>query len=843
MAIVPGTQLGRYEIRAKIGEGGMGEVYLAEDTELERQVALKVLLPEIAGDEDRVRRFVQEAKAASALNHPNILTVHEIGSFENSRFISTELIKGETLRDRLQGDPLTLHESLDVALQVAAALNAAHGAGIVHRDLKPENIMLRDDGLVKVLDFGLAKLTGSEPAAGAGESKTDEEAKTRLRHQTRPGMVMGTVSYMSPEQARGLQIDSRSDVWSLGVVLYEMLTRQTPFAAETMNDSIAAILTKEPAPLDGNTPSELQRIIRKSLQKKADERYQTVKDFQLDLQNLKRELEFSEELERSQIPSFTKSANVSASQLSGNARVIQTASVSTQPSPSSQPSGVGYLISEIKRHKLGVPMALALLVVAAISLGYWLLANPSVNKTNIESIAVMPLVNEGGNAEQEYLADGITESLINSLSQLPNVKVMSRNSVFRYKGKETDAQKVGSELKVRALLTGSVKQVGDQLFINISLDDTQDNHHLWGEQYNRKQSDLISLQSEIARDVSTKLRVKLSGADEQKLTKTYTVNTEAYQLYLKGRFYWNKRTGESLKQAVEFYNQAIEKDPNYALAYSGLAESYVLFSFFSVALPQDSMPKARAAAMRALEIDDGLAEAHAALALYLSLFSWNQPAAERELRRAIELKPNYPTAHHWLGNTCLLAMQRFDEAVAEGRRAEELDPLSPIISADLGNNLFSARRYDEAIEQLKHALALDPNFYFTHYSLGLTYHARGMNAEAIAEYRRALELNDDPWVKALLARSLAKSGQRGEAIKMLGQLRSESARRYVQSVAFALVYAALGEKNEAFLWLEKDFAERSLYPPYYLLNPLYDDLRDDPRFQDLVRRVASAKKD
>ena len=623
-----GSKIGRYEVRGKIGSGGMGEVFLANDTELDRQVALKILNAEIAGDDERVRRFVLEAKAASALNHPNILTVHDIGVHESIRFIATEFIKGKTLREHLQRDPLTLRETLDVAMQVAAALDAAHGAGIVHRDIKPENIMLRDDGIVKVLDFGLAKLTATQTGSA------DSEDATRAQINTRPGVVMGTVLYMSPEQARGKETDARCDIWSLGVVIYEMLAGATPFVGETANDSIAAILTKEPPPLDDATPSELRRIIRKSLQKQTDERYQTVKDLLLDVKNLKRELEFSEELERSHLPQSTGSSNVGTAQLSENATAVGSGVISTQNSMPQQRSSAEYLVSEIKSHKFLVTAILVVVLAALIGGGYWFFGNRGSAVMQISSIAVMPFVNDSGNADTEYLSDGMTETLINSLSQIPNLNVKARSSVFRYKGKEIDPKKVASELGVQAILTGRVIQRGDQLTLSVELIDASTENTIWGNKYERKGSDLVALQSEVARDVSSKLKSKLSGADVAKVEKNYTANPEAYQLYLKGRFFWNKRTGESLKQAVDFYKQAIEKDPNYALAYSGLAETYVLFSSYSVALAKDSMPQAKASALRALELDDTLAEAHTALGEYLNHYEFDRIGAEREFRRA-----------------------------------------------------------------------------------------------------------------------------------------------------------------------------------------------------------------
>jgi TolB-like protein/Tfp pilus assembly protein PilF len=492
-------------------------------------------------------------------------------------------------------------------------------------------------------------------------------------------------------------------------------------------------------------------------------------------------------------------------------------------------------LSKPKRRKAIVAMA-SLIAVALIA-GVYLYWPREKKATPIQSIAVMPFVNESGNADVEYLSDGMTETLISSLSRLPNLNVKARSSVFRYKGKETDAKTIGKDLNVQAVLNGRVLQRGDLLTLSLELIDAATENILWAEQYNRRQADIVSLQSEIARDVSNKLRTKLSGAEEQQVAKNYTANPEAYQLYLKGRFYWNKRTADSLKQAVEFYRQAIEKDPGYALAYSGLAETYVLFSPYSVALPQESFPQAKAAALRALEIDDSLAEAHAALGLYLTTFERNRSGAEKELRRAIELNPNYATAHHWLGLEILAPTKRFDEAIIELRRAEELDPLSSVIVTEVGGCLLYARRYDEAIAQFKHSLTLDPKFYYAHVYLGWAFNAKGMYGEAIGEYRKALELNDDPTAKAFLALALAKSGQRGEAINLRDQLKLESAHRYVPSYCFAIVHLALGEKDEAFVWLEKDIAERSSWPVVYAVVPELDDLRDDPHFKDMLKRL------
>jgi TolB-like protein/Tfp pilus assembly protein PilF len=448
----------------------------------------------------------------------------------------------------------------------------------------------------------------------------------------------------------------------------------------------------------------------------------------------------------------------------------------------------------------------------------------------------MPFVNESRNPELEYLSDGMTETLISSLSQLPNLNVKARSSVFRYKGKETNPQTIGKELNVQAILNGRVVQRGDQLTLSLELIDAQTENVIWSEQYNRRQSDLVTLQSEIARDVSSKLKSKLSGADVAKVEKNYTANAEAYQLYLKGKFYWNKRTGESLKQAAEFYRQAIEKDPDYALAYSGLAETYVLFSSYDVAAANDSMPQAKAAALRALEIDDSLAEAHTALGFYLSNYEWDRAGSEKEYRRAIELKPNYATAHHWLGAD-LSNVKRFDDSLVELRRAEELDPLSPIIGTNLGDTLVFARRYDEAIAQYKRTLVRNPNFGYAHRALGWAYGSNGRYPEAIAETRMAIELRNGSSAKGYWGLWLAKSGKRDEAVKLLNELKQETTRGYVQSYTFALIYIGLGDKAEALNWLEKQMADRSETANTYAVAPELDDLRSEPRFKEMLKRM------
>jgi TolB-like protein/Flp pilus assembly protein TadD len=487
-----------------------------------------------------------------------------------------------------------------------------------------------------------------------------------------------------------------------------------------------------------------------------------------------------------------------------------------------------------KRIKAIVFAVAAVFIIATAVSAYFYFSRK--NNAAIQSVAVLPFVNTSGDPNMEYLSDGIAESLMDSLSQLPNLKVMSRNTAFRYKGKDQDAEKVGKELNVRAVLTGSLKQVGDQIVINVSLDDTLDGRHIWGAQYDRKASDLLAVQRDIARDITGNLRLKLSGADEQKLTKNYTANPEAYQLYLKGRFYWNKRTGEALKKSVEYFNQAIEKDPSYAQAYAGLADAYALMPVYSAGSPQEFLPKAKAAAMKALEIDDALAEAHASLSLTRWSYDRNFAESCKELQRAIELSPNYATAHHWYGEN-LGDLGRFDEGIAELKRALDLDPLSLIINADLGEVYTFARQYDKAIEQLRKTIEMDQSFYYAHWRLGVVYEMKGFHQEAIAEYQKARALDSDPWVLALIGHADAASGKRDEALKIVDQLRGISKQRYVPAYGFAIIYAQLGEKDEAFRWLEKSNQDRGNDLGRIKVDPLVDSLRSDPRFTDVMRRV------
>ena len=816
-SLKPENAISHYRILSELGAGGMGEVYLAEDTKLNRKVALKILPVDVAANEDRMRRFVHEAKATSLLNHPNIITIYEIDQVDSVYFIVSEFIDGQTLRERMRNEPLKLGQALDVFVQIAGALSAAHAAGIIHRDLKSDNIMLRSDGIVKVLDFGLAKLT-ERPSS----KMVDPDAPTRAVVKTEPGVVLGTAIYMSPEQARGLTLDGRTDIFSLGVVMYETMAGRLPFEGKTTTEVLAEIISEhEPPPLARycrEVPVELERIVSKALRKDRDERYQTSKDLLLDLQSLKQGLEFEKKLERS---TFQNSETFTD-------RREQASTIGERPT------------SDIKRTTSITALnrwniLIAAVLIAAVTGAYLYFGH--TRRGAIESIAVLPLVNVSSNPDTEYLSDGISESLINSLSQLPGLKVIANASSLRYKGKEVDPQEIARTLGVEAILTGRVSQRSDNLLISVELIRAADKTQIWGEQYDRKGTDLLSVQREIAKEITSNLRLKLSGAEQGRVAKHYTENPEAYQLYLKGRFYWNKRTGDDAKKAVDYFQQAIEKDPNYAPAYSGLADAYQLLNLFGDASPQEIFPKSKETAKRALELDDTLAEAHSSLASALFFYDRNFPEAQREYLRAIQLNPNYATAHHWYGVQYLAKTERFDEAIAELKKALELDPLSIVINSDLGNTYIQAHQYDQATEQLRKTIEMDQGFYFAHALLGTAYQMKGDFQDALAEYQKARQLNDDPFVLALLGQIYAASGRKDEALKILDQLKQLSKQRFVYAYGIALVYARLGDKDQAFQWLEKSLQDHEARINRLKVDPLFDSLRSDPRYGDLIHRI------
>ena len=790
--------ISHYRIVEPLGSGGMAEVYLAEDEKLHRQVALKVLPSEMLRNVDRLQRFKREALAVSALNHPNILTIFEFDNVDGINLLASEYVRGETLREKLRDGSLEGAVAIDIAIQVASALQAAHAAGVIHRDIKPENIMIRDDAYVKVLDFGLAKLTG--------DMRAREYDRTHTQAFSIPGMIMGTATYMSPEQARSASVDGRTDIFSFGIVLYEMLTGRAPFAGDTTADIIAEIIQKEPSNAsihNAAVTDELDKIITKCLEKDRDDRYQTAADLLADLRAL--------------------SKPAAAGQTPDVKIESQTGEFSNETIERSDNESH----MREKKYRLAPIAAVVILILSVATASYWYLSRDH----QIASIAILPFTNESGNADIDYLSDGMTESLINSLSTLPNLSVKARNTVFRYKGVDIDEKKVGQDLSVQALLLGRVTQRGDNITLHLSLVDVGTGIALWGEQYDRKLQDLVILQREITSDVSQKLRTRLSNADASDLTKNYTANSEAYRDYLRGRYFWNKRTPETIAKAIEYFDAAIAKDPGFALAYAGLADSYVVP--MNERAPRDAMPKAKAAALRALQIDDSLAEAHTSLARVLQAYEWNWKEAEKEFKRAIELNPRYAVAHQWYGGYFASIGHR-EEAVEERRIALELDPLSTPMNFDLGQAFYFRREYDKALEQFNKTLELDPGFPSAILYIPLVYSQKGMHEEAIGSVRQVPESSVGT---AILGYVLAAGGREPEARQQLAELKRLRGRGYVSAVLIAYVHAGLGEKDEALAWLEKGYEERAHHMQFLKVEPRWDSLRSDPRFADVVRRI------
>jgi len=830
-----GTVIDRYEILSLLGVGGMGEVYLAHDSKLQRKIALKVLPVALQADPDRLRRFRQEATAAASLNHPNIAHIYEIGEENGRHFIAMEYVDGITLREKLRKEPVELSKILRQLQHVAEGLAKAHDAGIVHRDLKPDNIMISSDGLPKILDFGLAKLNRLVDSTSlSGPRFSDEFAETILQDQSAPGLILGTMGYMSPEQAQGKtdKIDRRSDIFSFGCILFEAITGHKPFAGSDAVDSLNKII-REPAPpissLNPAAPSDLQRIVRRCLAKDPDERYQTIKDVAIELKEVRRELESSGGSEATVV---TQSSSEAKTLWKDEATRTPGGTTVAPASPDTKTSSAEYIVSEIKQHKTRFFLIAAALlaVVALATIAYRSFLHAGNTEVAVESIAVVPLVNETGNQNAEWVSDGLTESIINSLTQLPNLKVIARSTVFRYKGKQTDPIAIGKELGVRAVLTGRIsKGADDSLIISAELIDIRDNKQLWGDQFERKMADMLSVQRDIAREITTNLRPTLTGEQQSLAMKQHTQNPEAYSLYLKGRFYWNKRTPDDFEKAIAFFRQAIDKDPNYALAYSGLADSYALIAGYGSAPASESMPQAKAAAQKALALDDTLAEAHASMGqIYAYDYEWE--SAEREYKRAIQLNPNYASARQWYAEH-LSARGQHAEAIAEILRALDLDPLSLIINRVYADLLVAARRFDEAIEQYRKTIELDPSFATIHFFFGRAYVGKGMYREAVEEFKKASATMaglDEVFVKAGWKAYLQASVERMEKMSQHG---------YVPPFLLASFYGLLGDRDHTIQQLEKAYAGRDFRLTLLKVSFEFDSVRDDPRFIDLTKRV------
>jgi TolB-like protein/Tfp pilus assembly protein PilF len=785
-ALGVGSQLSRFRIVERVGAGGMGVVYRAEDVRLQRQVALKVLPAEALPTAARRERFLREAQAASALNHPNIVTIHEVGHEGSVDYIVMEMLEGQSLRQALRAGPLPVGVAIELATAIADGLSAAHDEGIVHRDLKPENLFLTWEGRVKVLDFGLAKRVGHEPEepASSPEGTVDTE----------PGAILGTVGYMSPEQAQGGAADRRSDVFSLGAVLYEMLTGQRAFKRSTALETMTAIVRDEPAPLSdhGAFPSGLQRVVRACLRKEPDQRFQSARDLVRALEALEPEAAVARAPWR---PRRWLAATVLALAALGAA-----VAASRAFGPRERP------------------------------------AAPAPRRAPIRAIAVLPLQNLSGDEEQEYFADGMTDELSGALARVSALRVISRTSTMHYKRSTMSLRQIASELAVDAVVEGSVLRSGSRVRINARLSHAQSDASLWTQSYERDLGDVLALQRELAEAITQEIRVSLTQDERTRLSTATRVDPEAYQLYLQGRFHLGRRSEESLRKAIEHFQRALAVNPSYAEAYGGLADSYTALGSVHVGRPpRETRPLAEAAARKALELDGSLADAHVSLG-WVELSGWNWAAAGAEFRRAIDLNPSNAVAYVGLAEY-LISMGTTEEALAQARRAGEIDPLSPRALHVAAYVLLNGRRYDEAIAQFERVLELDPGYGQSRWFLGVAYAEKGLFDRAIAEHERALVTDRSGAVVGSLANVKARAGRHREARLLLRELQAASKRGYVTPAAFVLAYAGLGDRDRAFEWLERAAAEQTNLMRYLGVYPPLDPLRSDPRFPPLVRRV------
>jgi eukaryotic-like serine/threonine-protein kinase len=803
-----GINLGHYRIAEKIGAGGMGEVYRAHDEHLSRDVAIKVLPSGTLSDASARKNFRNEALALSRLNHPGIATIYDFDTQDGVDFLVMEYIPGIMLSEKLAGRPLAEKEIIALGTQLAEALAAAHAEGVVHRDLKPGNLRVTGEGRLKILDFGLAKLHLPVKPSAATETVDHTLA------------MSGTLPYMAPEQLLGEDADARTDIHAAGAVLYEMATGQRPFGRLEGAQLITAILQQAPVPpgqLNPRVPAELERLIGKCLEKERENRYQSAKELAVDLRRL-------------------------------SAPTSVTASWRVVERPRSR-----------RWRKIVLGLA-AVLVVAAVLLGLYAVSGwrerllGKGTGTGIHSLAVLPLVNLSGDPEQEYFADGMTEELITDLSKIGSLKVISRTSVMQYKNARKPLSQIGRELGVEGVIEGSVQRVGDRVRISAQLIYAPGDTHLWAESYDRDLHDVLKLQGEVAQVIATEVNARVTPKEQARLADKRPIDPEAYQAYLQGRYYWNKRTEEDIRKAIGYFQQAINKEPNYALAYAGLADSYLILSIYSSAPWQETYQQAKAAATKALEIDDSLAEAHATLAATRAGEYWDLNGALTELARAIQLNPNYATGHQWYAEY-LICSGDADKAIAEMRRAQELDPLSLVINSTYGRILFQARRYDGALAQARKTLEMDANFYPGHQLLAEVYEQRGMFEEAITEGQRAATLAGESAEEArrrasLLRSAYARNGAKAywEQRLQLAMIDAKQSKDLPYELAdsspyqLAVLNARVGRNEAAVGLLQKAFNE-SDYGLYYIKTaPALDGLRSDPRVANLMLRIGVTQK-
>ncbi len=814
----PGQTVSHYRLLSKLGAGGMGVVYAAEDAHLGRQVAIKFLSVDRHRRLSRAR-FLREARSASVLNHPNIATVYDYGETEDGHpFIVMELLRGQTLADLLAAGTQTAEQGVAIIRDVLEALREAHRLGIVHRDIKPSNVFVGERGQVKVLDFGLAKSLSDMDSGAAGD-----DTLSALPTQTLDGVVLGTPLYVSPEQATRAQVDGRSDLFSVGAMLYECLTGRPAFAAPSVVEVLARVIDPgappPPSTFNQRVTRELDRVTLKALAKTAEGRYKSADEFLEDLRHVRLK------------PSGAAEPRAPARSMETFYRRIVSRGDAVRSSLRmrmigrlvvTEPAARGW-----RRATWVVSAAAVITLLALILLSY----RPA---EAIDSIAVLPFANESRDENLEYLSDGLADSLTLGLSRLPGLKVISQNSVAGYKGREVDPLKAGAELQVRAVLTGRVSRSGDELNVTAELMDTRYRRVLWSSQRSAKASDLVSIRQDIVQKVFETLRPGLTPEREATAGRPPSANPAANDLYMKGRWFWNKFTRDNSTQALNYFNQAVDADPNFALAHVGIADTYVLMGWVP---SSESYVRAKKAVEKALALDGQLGEAHATLAFIKTHYERDWDGAEAEFHRAIELNPGYATAHHWYA-AHLLARGRFEDYFREIKLAQELDPLSASIDGDVGQYYFYTRQYDRAIEHYRRNMILFPNFYPTYLSLAEAYIQKGMYAEAVAEYEKAIDISKGHSLPvAMLGYTYARWGKEAEARAALRELEAIKAERNVPPTRFALVYTALGDKDAAFEWLDRAYDERDIQTVYVNVNPFFDGLRDDPRFAQLVQRL------